>query len=94
MSIPSPPFWFYIRVRDKGQNVIGLWLPLLLIWLLLLPFVLLAFILIFISDLLTAFRFRLTRLLAGIFTLSVWIKGTTIRVDNVSEDSSVLVTIL
>jgi len=86
-----PPLWFYIRVRDKGKKFIGLWLPLLLIWLLLLPFLLMTFILILLGDTLTAFRFRLTRILTAVLGLSTLIKGTTVRINNYKEDSSVLV---
>jgi len=85
------PLWFYIRIMDKGRKVLGLWLPVPLIWLLLLPFVLLTFTLILTGDLLTAFKFRLTRLLAGVLGLIMKINGTTVKIKNPNEDSSVLV---
>jgi hypothetical protein len=86
--------FFRIRIIDKGKKIICFWFPCILLWILLLPFVILAFLLALLGDILTLCQFRLTRLYIALLALTSELKGTFIDIDNSKTNSHVQVTIL
>jgi hypothetical protein len=89
-----PPLFFRIRIIEKGEKRIGLWFPVVLIWILFLPLLLLAFIITLLIDLMTFFQLRLTRALAGILAVTTELKGTIVNIDSRKDDSQLQITIL
>lgn len=80
-----PPSWISMRVTDQGRTKFRLWLPLWLLWLLVLPFFLLALVLTFLADLVTlpmGNGFRFTRLLFGLVDVLGQARGTEVYVDS------------
>lgn len=80
-----PPYLISMRVIDQGRTKFRLWLPLCLLWLLVLPFFLLVLVVTFLADLVTlplGNRFGFTRLVLGIVGMLSAARGTEIHVDN------------
>ncbi len=80
-----PPYWLSVRVVDQGRTKFRLWLPLCLLWLLVLPFFALALVLTFIADLVTlpmGGGFKFTRLLFGLVGVLGAARGTEVQVDS------------
>ena len=88
-----PPLFFRIRIVDKGRKVIGLWIPAFILLLLLLPLIVLVSIFILIADLFTLFRYRMMLLFWGVLAVFLQMTGTSVRVNDPEDDSSVLVDI-
>ena len=79
-----PPYSISMRVVDQGRTRFRLWLPLCLLWLLVLPFLLLALVLTLLADLVTlpmGNRFGFTRLILGVIDVMSAARGTEIHVD-------------
>ena len=88
-----PPIVFRIRIIDKGKKAIGLWLPSLVVFLLIFPFVVLTVALLLIADLFTVFRYRMSLLFMGVIFVLTQMTGTSVRINNPKEESLVLVDI-
>ena len=89
-----PPLFFRIRIIEKGEKKIGFLFPAVLIWILLLPLILLAFIITLCIDLITFFQLRLTLILAGVLAVTTELKGTIVNIDGRKDDSHVQITVL
>lgn len=79
-----PPFWMSMRVTDQDHTKFRLWLPLCLLWLLVLPFFLLALVVTILADLITlpmGNRFGFTRLVLGVVAMLGAARGTEIHID-------------
>jgi hypothetical protein len=79
-----PPYLISMRVTDQGHTKFRLWLPLFLLWLLMLPFFVLALVLTLLVDLFTlaiGWRFNATRFLFGVVGLLGETRGTEVHVD-------------
>ena len=79
-----PPYLIYLRVMDQGRTKFRLWLPLFLLWLLLLPFFVLALVVTLLVDLLTlaaGWRFNFTRFLFNVVGLLGETRGTEVNID-------------
>jgi len=79
-----PPYLISMRVMDQGHTKFRLWLPLCLLWLLVLPFFLLALVLTFLADLFTlpmGNRFGFTRLVFGVVDMLGAARGTELHVN-------------
>jgi hypothetical protein len=75
-----PPILVRLRIRPAGRRGFGLWLPVVLLWPLALPLVLLALLLCAIADLLTAGRFRLAGIWLATCLLLCELRGLRVRV--------------
>ena len=94
-----PPYLISMRVMDQGRTKFRLWLPLCLLWLLVLPFFLLALVLTLLADLFTlpmGNRFGFTRLLMGLVETISAARGTEVHVDTHNDgqkDTSIAFTL-
>ncbi len=80
-----PPYLVSMRVMDQGRTKFRLWLPLCLLWLLVLPFLLLALVVTLLADLVTlpmGNRFGFTRLIIGVLNVIGEARGTEVQVEN------------
>jgi hypothetical protein len=76
-----PPLTASVHVKPAGWRFgIRLWLPLFLIWLLLLPLFVLALPFLFVASL--VFGFRLLRSLGAVMAVLAGFKGTKVEVEN------------
>lgn len=76
-----PPLIASVHVKPAGWRFgIRLWLPLFLIWLLLLPLFVLALPFLFVASL--VFGFRLLRSIGAVMALLAGFKGTNVEVEN------------
>ena len=78
-----PPYLISLRVTDQGRTKFRLWLPLFLLWLLLLPLFVLALVVTFLLDLLTlplGNGFRFSRFLFGVIGVMGAARGTEVQV--------------
>ena len=90
-----PPLSMWLHIASPGHRTVRLWLPLFLLWLLLLPLLVLAFVLTILTDVVLSVAGRsyhhYTLLLLGCMGLLAETRGMVIRVN--SEDSIVDVAI-
>jgi len=90
-----PPLSMWLDVQPRGQNRIRMWLPLFLLWLLLLPLIVLAFVVTMVVDvalILANQRYHhYTLLLYRCFEVLADTRGTVVRVN--AENAVVDVTI-
>lgn len=81
-----PPLLMYLRIGTPTSARRGLWLPLFLVWLLLLPFALLLFALAILADfvlLIAGQRYHhSTLLLFGAARVVAATSGTTVRINS------------
>ena len=88
-----PPYLISLRVMDQGRTKFRLWLPLFLLWLVLLPLLVLALVVTVLLDLLTlpmGNAFRFTRFLFGVMGVVSAVRGTEVRInDKKNERTSV-----
>ncbi|NTW29049.1 MAG: hypothetical protein HGA39_06780 [Coriobacteriia bacterium] len=79
-----PPMLLYVRVGTPERPNLGIWLPLFLVWLVLLPIVVLALLLAMAADvvLFAVGRpyHRYTLLLLGCFEVVGAMRGTVVRI--------------
>ncbi|MBN2416303.1 hypothetical protein JXO52_10700 [bacterium] len=75
-----PPTFIVVKVTPPRQKTIHVWLPVVLLWPLVLLLLTLPFFLILLADLLTLFRFRLTRLMVAVLALTLELRGTCVTV--------------
>lgn len=78
-----PPYLISLRVTDQGRTKFRLWLPLFLLWLVLLPLLVLALVVTVLLDLLTlpmGNAFRFTRFLFGVLGVMSAARGTEVQV--------------
>ena len=78
------PLALYIRWRRDGGHRFGIWFPLVLLWLLMLPFVLI--LLPFVIVLIALAGGRPIKTLAAIFAMAVASRGTRIAVEKPSGE--------
>jgi hypothetical protein len=88
-----PPLFIYFRIVDNGKKIIGLWFPMVLIWLILLPFVIIAFIVTLIGDIITFFQYRMTLILGSVLSLTTKLHGTTVNINNPISNSQIIIDI-
>jgi len=89
-----PPSLLLIRTAHPGRKTVSLRLPIFLLWPLLLILLLIPLMLALLADLITFFRFALTRLTAGIFPLLGEIRGTSVGVSKPDRETKTTITIL
>ena len=76
-----PPLTASVHVKPAGWRFgIRLWLPLFLVWLLLLPLFVLALPFLFVASL--VFGFRLLRSLGAVMAVLAGFRGTNVEVHN------------
>jgi hypothetical protein len=76
-----PPLTASVHVKPAGWRFgIRLWLPLFLVWLLLLPLFVLALPFLFVASL--VFGFRLLRSLGAVLAVLAGFRGTNVEVEN------------
>ena len=78
-----PPYLISLRVMDQGRTKFRLWLPLFLLWLVLLPLLVLALVVTVLLDLLTrpmGNAFRFTRFLFAVIGVMGAARGTEVQV--------------
>jgi uncharacterized membrane protein len=80
-----PPLSMWLDVASPGHRRVRLWLPLFLVWLLLVPLALLALVLAIVADLVLLLAGRpyhhYTLLLLGCFAVLAATRGTVVRVN-------------
>jgi hypothetical protein len=74
------PLMIVIRIRKQKRNILRLWVPLFLVWLLLLPFILLSLPLVVVV--LMALRMNPFRALKAGWQLMAGLRGTQVEVDD------------
>lgn len=81
------PVWIRIFVKNNDKVKVNLWLPLFLIWILLLPLAVVVFFVALIVDILfwAAMHGRATKFLIALVQLLGAIRGTVIQVDKNSH---------
>ena len=95
MSAYLPPLVIRVRVREAGSKGFRLWLPIVVLWPLLLPLLGLTLLVTLVADLVLlvsgARYHHYTRLVLGSLRVLAEVRGT--HVDAVSDDSVVKVDI-
>lgn len=91
------PSFFILKIRRKHGCRFSIWLPVFILWpvalilaLLILPFILIADLVLRLSGI----RIHILRMLGGVFSVISSLRGTRIKVNNPRENSIVNVTIL
>lgn len=86
-----PPLLMYLNVGQPGARRVRLWLPLFLVWLLLLPLVVLALALTILADVVLTLAGQdyhsYTLLLLGLLGLVADLRGMTVKIH--SDDTNV-----
>ena len=83
-----PPYLLQLRVIDQGKTKIRLWLPLFLVWLILLPLLCVALAVTLLADLLSLLAWKqpgFTRFLFGVLGTINAVKGTEVHVEDKSH---------
>jgi hypothetical protein len=89
-----PPVLFHLRIQPARQRGFGIWLPVILLWPLLLPILLIAIGLALIADIVTGFRFRVTMIIAATCILMCEMRGLQVAVDGRRSGTDVRVSVL
>ena len=84
------PLWATVRVHARGARPLRFWLPLLLVWLLLSPLIVLAALLVILAG--PIFRVNPFALLADVCGALAGLTGTLVEID--APDASVLIRVV
>lgn len=81
-----PPSLLYVKIRDDGKNRLGIWLPLFLLWPLIIIILALVFLLTILVDfflvLADARYHSFTRLVFGAMITLFEIRGLKVHIEN------------
>jgi hypothetical protein len=85
------PLFVNLKVQNNRHNF-GLWIPVFLVWVILLPFLMLLLPFLIIAELvlyMTRFQIRLGAILIAVCGVLSSLRGTDIAVENKSEHSTI-----
>jgi hypothetical protein len=89
-----PPMLFHIRIRPSGRKGFGIWLPMFLLWPLLVPLMAAVIVLALVADFASVFRFRLTMMSVAVWVLICEMRGVRVAVEGKRSGTDVKISIV